>query len=162
MQPRPCAETSRSLSLRFCIAGSFLALGGLLLLGCGGGDATSMPSTRATPAVATPPPPPEKKEPPKPPFEPARCPAGASNCRVATGRIIFIQSYDPDGDGDAHLVLASEDSVTGPGISVLDIRKSLRPHPLPPLGTLVSGAGPVYRGSVGQRQVQVNVVRVAP
>lgn len=164
MHPSPCSETSRSLNLRVFILASFLALGGLAAVGCGGGgdDTTASPATRST--VAKPPTRPEETTPATPSgtsdFAPATCPAGASNCAVATGRIVFIQSYDPDGDGDAHFVLASSDSITGPGISVLDIRKSLRPHPLPPLGTLVSGSGPVYRGSVNQRQVQVDELKV--
>ncbi len=132
-----------------------------MAVGCGGGgdDSASSP-TQST--VAKPPPRPEPPEPGDADLEPATCPAGSSNCRVATGRIIFIQAVDPDGDGDAHFVLASSESITGPGISVLDIRKSLRPHPLPPLGTLVSGSGPVYRGSINQRQVQVDELKVSP
>lgn len=68
---------------------------------------------------------------------------------------------DPDGDGDAHLVLAGAASVTAPGISVIDVGPSLRPRPLPGIGDLVSAAGPVYRGSYGQRQIEAVEVRVA-
>jgi hypothetical protein len=46
------------------------------------------------------------------------------------------------------------DSVTAPGISVIDVSRGLRPDPLPRFGDLVSAAGPVYRGSYGQRQIE--------
>jgi hypothetical protein len=69
---------------------------------------------------------------------------------------------DPDGDGDAHFVLASRQSVTLPGITVIDVEKNLRPHPLPGLGDRVSAAGPVYPGSYGQHQIQATEVHVAP
>jgi hypothetical protein len=69
---------------------------------------------------------------------------------------------DPDGDGDLHLVLAGAGGVTAPGVTVLDVSRELRPSRDPAIGDLVTGAGPVYRGSYGQRQIQVTVVRVAP
>jgi len=84
----------------------------------------------------------------------ARCPGSLSNCREASGRILYVERVDPDGDGDAHFVLASSDSVTAPGISVIDVRKDLRPSPLPGPGDRLSAAGPVYEGSYGQRQIQ--------
>lgn len=93
---------------------------------------------------------------------PAHCPTHASNCATATGRILYIESYDSDGDGDAHFVLASGDSITGPGLAVIDIRVGLRPHPLPRLGTSVSAAGPVYPGTFGQHQIQAEVLHIAP
>jgi hypothetical protein len=91
----------------------------------------------------------------------ATCPAGAANCRSAVGTILYVERVDPDGDGDAHFVLASGDSVTAPGISVIDVERSLRPHPLPGPGARVSAAGPVYRGSYGQRQIQASELHVA-
>ena len=60
---------------------------------------------------------------------------------------------DPDGDGDAHYVLAGG-RITAPGISVIDVPKDLRPRRLPRLGDRVSAAGPVFTGSYGQRQIQ--------
>jgi len=98
----------------------------------------------------------------RPAFRDARCPAGAANCESATGRVLFVEARDPDGDGDAHFVIAGEADVTAPGISVLDIRRELRPRPLPGPGDLVSAAGPVYEGSFGQRQIQADVFEVAP
>jgi hypothetical protein len=89
------------------------------------------------------------------------CPAGAANCRSARGTIIYIEVVDPDGDGDAHFVLASASNVTGGGLTVIDVEKNLRPHPLPRVGDRVSAAGPVYRGSYGQRQIQATELHVA-
>jgi hypothetical protein len=96
-----------------------------------------------------------------PPLKPATCPAEAGNCRSATGRVIYVERVDPDGDGDAHFVLASRQSITGPGISVIDVRRSLRPSPLPGRGDRMSAAGPVYRGSYGQRQIEAIELHVA-
>lgn len=69
---------------------------------------------------------------------------------------------DPDGDGDAHFVLASREAVTAPGISVIDVRRDLRPHPLPGPGDSLSAAGLVQTGSYGQRQIEAVRVRVEP
>jgi hypothetical protein len=92
--------------------------------------------------------------------DPVECPADLSNCRSASGRIVYVERVDPDGDGDAHFVLASRQSITFPGISVIDVRKDLRPHPLPGPGDEISAAGPVFRGSYGQRQIQAIELRV--
>jgi hypothetical protein len=91
----------------------------------------------------------------------ASCPPALSNCRTASGRVIYVERDDPDGDGDAHFVLASGDSITGPGISVIDVRRSLRPSPLPARGDRLSAAGPVYRGSYGQRQIEAIELNVS-
>lgn len=82
-----------------------------------------------------------------------RCAPGAGNCRQAAGRIIFLESRDADGDGDLHLVLAGG-RVTGPGLSVIDVERDLRPRRDPALGDWAAAAGPVYTGSYGQRQIQ--------
>ena len=49
---------------------------------------------------------------------------------------------------------AQRRAITAPGISVIDVRVDLRPHPLPGPGDLIAAAGPVFRGSYGQRQIQ--------
>jgi hypothetical protein len=97
-----------------------------------------------------------------PPVEPATCPPGAANCRSASGVVLYVERVDPDGDGDAHFVLASRQSITAPGISVIDVKRSLRPSPLPRRGDRLSAAGPVYRGSYGQRQIEAIELNVAP
>jgi hypothetical protein len=73
-----------------------------------------------------------------------------------------VERVDPDGDGDAHFVLASREGITGPGISVVDVRRDLRPRPLPAPGDRLSAAGLVQRGSYGQRQIEAVSVTVAP
>ena len=72
-----------------------------------------------------------------------------------------MERVDPDGDGDAHFVLASREGITAPGISVIDVRRDLRPRPLPGPGDRLSGAGVVQVGSYGQRQIEAVRVRVA-
>jgi hypothetical protein len=91
---------------------------------------------------------------------PATCPADAPNCRTASGRILYVERVDPDGDGDAHFVLVSREGITGPGVSVIDVKRSLRPSPLPGPGDWISAAGPVQTGSHGQKQIEAVRVRV--
>jgi hypothetical protein len=131
-----------------------LAVALLLVAGCGGDSPSAEP--------AEPAPPPERPRAQSPvPLEPARCPAELPDCRTASGRIIFVERVDPDGDGDAHFVLASGDSITGPGISTIAVVRSLRPHPLPEPGDRLSAAGQVFRGSFGQKQIEAVELRVA-
>ena len=127
----------------------------LLLAGCGGGGddppaprtaATPTPTARAT-ATATPQPQPRAT------VRHAHCPADAENCAAVTGRVIYVEAVDPDGDGDAHYVLAGG-QVTTPGLSVIDVGRDLRPRRLPRPGELVSAAGPVFTGSHGQSQIE--------
>ena len=80
---------------------------------------------------------------------------------MATGRVVFVEKVDPDGDGDAHFVLAGRPGVTAPGLSAIDVERRRRPRPLPGIGDRLSAAGPVYRGSYGQRQIEARVLHVA-
>lgn len=89
------------------------------------------------------------------------CPAGLANCEVASGRVIYVESVDPDGDGDAHFVTLSNESITSTGITVFDVKPELRPDPLPGRGDLVGGYGPVHQGSYGQSQIEVVEFHVA-
>ena len=91
---------------------------------------------------------------------PLPCPAGAGNCASASGTILYVERVDPDGDGDAHFVLLSSNGVTAPGITVVDVRRGLRPSRLPGPGDSLSAQGPVFTGSYGQRQIQANAIRV--
>lgn len=128
-----------------------------LLAGCGGdNEDPPAPTTRADTAPRT------TTAPPRPapaPLRPARCAAGAANCASATGRVVYVEKVDPDGDGDAHFILLGG-NVTGRGLSVIDVRRDLRPDPLPRPGDTVTAAGPVYRGSHGQRQIEARELRV--
>jgi hypothetical protein len=94
-------------------------------------------------------------------IDPPRCPPRPGNCATATGSVLAVEAVDPDGDGDAHLVLLSPEGITAPGITVIDVERELRPHPLPRAGDHVAAAGPVYRGSYGQRQIQATELRVS-
>ena len=91
----------------------------------------------------------------------APCPPDLPGCRTASGRILYVERVDPDGDGDAHFVLASRQGLTGPGITVVDVRRDLRPRPLPRPGDRLGAAGRVQVGSYGQRQLEAVAVRVA-
>jgi len=136
------------------------------MAGCGSDDGAGDDQTR----IATPTDrssreatfPERSRSEPSPEVERAECPPAQSNCRAASGRIVYVEAVDPDGDGDAHFVLASGDSVSGPGISVIDVKKELRPDPLPGIGDEISAAGPVFTGSYGQRQIEAVELHIAP
>jgi hypothetical protein len=128
--------------------------------GCGGDDPepASAPRAAAGPeasATATP-----RPSRPRRAVEAARCPAGLEGCREATGRVLYVEAVDPDGDGDAHFVLAGG-RITAPGISAIAVRAELRPRRLPRIGDWVSAAGVVWTGSYGQRQIEADVLHVA-
>lgn len=91
---------------------------------------------------------------------PSDCPAGM-HCRSTEGRILYVERVDPDGDGDAHFVIFDSDGVTLPGLTAIDVGKGLRPHPLPETGDLISAAGPVQTGSLGQSQIHAIELHVA-
>jgi len=137
---------------------SFLALA--LLVGCGlddGGTTRESPSPRqpsnsdASRGFAD--------EPET--VKPSRCPEGLPACRTTEGRIVYVEQVDPDGDGDAHFVIADPQGITLPGLTVIDVRKGLRPQPLPGPGDLISAAGPVQTGSYGQDQIHASELHVA-
>jgi len=97
--------------------------------------------------------PPEREQAETETVRPARCPADRPACRTTEGRIVFVERVDPDGDGDAHFVVADPQGITLPGLTAIDVRKGLRPRPLPGVGNLISAAGPVQTGSYGQSQI---------
>ena len=103
----------------------------------------------------------EQPSPPQKKLPKSNCPAERSNCVVASGRVIYVEKVDPDGDGDAHFVTTSSESVTAPGLTIFDVRADLRPDPLPGLGDLIGGAGPVYPGHGVQKQIEVIEFHVA-
>jgi hypothetical protein len=93
---------------------------------------------------------------------PSHCPPGHPACRETVGRIVYVERVDPDGDGDAHFVIRDPQGITLPGLTAIDVRKGLRPHPLPGPGDEVSAAGPVQTGSYGQHQIHALELHVAP
>jgi hypothetical protein len=142
-----------------------LAAAGLVALALAPGGGRGSDDGRAAtpgPVAATPTPaatagPKPRTRRPRHPVRRARCPAGAANCAAVTGRVLYVEAVDPDGDGDAHYVLLGGD-VTAPGISAIDIERALRPRRLARPGDVVSAAGPVYTGSHGQQQIQATEV----
>jgi hypothetical protein len=125
-----------------CLNSRIAAFAGVLALagasGCGGDDdaVNRQPTVEAAETVA-----------------PARCRPDLPSCRSAEGRIVYVERVDPDGDGDAHFVIRDPQGITLRGLTAIDVRKGLRPHPLPGLGDLISAAGPVQTGSYGQSQI---------
>lgn len=113
---------------------------------------STQPKARTAPRTS-----PRKAQPPLPRTP---CPPALAGCRSAAGRIVYVEAVDPDGDGDAHFVLASRESITSPGITVVDVRRDLRPDPLPVVGDRLSAAGPVHTGSYGQRQIEAVAIDV--
>ena len=92
---------------------------------------------------------------------PSHCEPGLPSCRTTEGRIVYVERVDPDGDGDAHFVVIDPQGITLPGLTAIDVRKGLRPHPLPGIGDLISAAGPVQTGSYGQSQIHALELHVA-
>jgi hypothetical protein len=92
---------------------------------------------------------------------PSHCPADLPGCRTTEGRIVYVERVDPDGDGDAHFVIADPQGITLRGLTAIDVRKGLRPQPLPGIGELISAAGPVQTGSYGQSQIHALELHVA-
>jgi hypothetical protein len=133
----------------------------LALAGCGGAGDEVASSPDADADVASPAAGPADQQASAPQLRPPPCPAAAANCERASGQIIYVERIDPDGDGDAHFVLISDESITAPGISVIDVRADLRPRPLPGPGDMLAASGPVYEGHLGQLQIQADAVRVA-
>jgi hypothetical protein len=98
---------------------------------------------------------------PVPRLAPARCAAGLARCRSARGRVVLVQRHDPDGDGDLHVIVTGG-SVTGPGVTAVDVAAGLRPARDPRLGDLATAAGPVQTGTWGQQQIHAVAFRVQP
>jgi hypothetical protein len=141
------------------------------MAGCGGdrdtgGTAPVTTHRQSTAPVAThgqstAPVPAHRQRPRRETVERATCPSGVPACRSAQGRITYVERVDPDGDGDAHFVILDAQGITLPGLTAIDVRRGLRPQPLPGPGDLISAAGPVQTGSYGQHQIHALVVHVA-
>jgi len=131
----------------------------LTVIGCGRVGETTETGSEAQvverPAAHSRPRPPAQK------VTPSHCPAGLPSCRSTEGRIAYVERVDPDGDGDAHFVIVDPQSITLPELTAIDVRKGLRPHPLPGPGDLISAAGPVQTGSYQQSQIHALELHVA-
>jgi hypothetical protein len=136
--------------IRAGAAACALALAGC---GCGGGDSTTS-GRLSTPSDSKPEPLPAET------VAPSHCSVGHPACRETVGRIVYVEANDPDGDGDAHFVILDPQGITFRGLTSIDVRADLRPHPLPGPGDLVSAAGPVQTGSFGQHQIHAMELHV--
>jgi|GEM_PF-708002 len=148
----------------------FAALAGVAALiaapGCGGGGEGSggdgtQARTRPDRTAPAPSASRQGEEPPAQTVAPSHCPPGHPSCRTTEGRIVYVERVDPDGDGDAHFVVVDPQGITLPGLTAIDVRTGLRPHPLPGPGDLISAAGPVQTGSYGQHQIHALELHVA-
>ena len=138
--------------------GSLTVLAGIVVLsvavGCGGGGTEpDAPRGAAPPQVDRKPSRDSHADDAVRTVAPSHCPAGVPDCRTTEGRIVYVERVDPDGDGDAHFVIADPQGITLRGLTAIDVRKGLRPRPLPETGDLLSAAGPVQTGSYGQSQI---------
>ena len=116
-----------------------------------------------------PPPPPDRASPVATPTATARprarlrrprCPADVPGCASTSGRIVYVERVDPDGDGDLHVVVADRRSVTLPGLTAVDVSKDLRPRRDPRVGDQAAAMGPVQTGSYDQSQIHALRFRV--
>jgi hypothetical protein len=130
-----------------------------LLAGCGTSEGETASTRKVKPHLTMPP---DQASPSQELPQPSHCPFGHPACRETVGRIVYVERVDPDGDGDAHFVIRDPQGITLPGLTAIDVRKGLRPHPLPGFGDLISAAGPVQTGSYGQHQIHALELHVAP
>lgn len=145
------------------MAGGAGALVALALLGaaCGCGEGTGGSGAAASPQEGAPAPDQKRAEGRAQVVAPSKCPPELGACRSAEGRIVYVERIDPDGDGDAHFVIADPQGITLRGLTAIDVRRGLRPQPLPGPGDLISAAGPVQTGSYGQSQIHAIELHVA-
>jgi hypothetical protein len=145
---------------RGCLIASWVAATLLIAAsGCGGvADSTDSSAERPTVTHSEPR---DRTEVAADTVAPSHCPPDLPSCRTVEGRIVYVERVDPDGDGDAHFVVADPQGITLLGLTAIDVRPGLRPHPLPGIGDLVSAAGPVQTGSYGQSQIHALELHVA-
>jgi len=135
----------------------------VLACGCAGtGDTTEQSASHEERSAPVPDSPdPARERPAAATVAPSHCPPDLPGCRTAEGQIAYVESVDPDGDGDAHFVIVDPQGITLPGLTAIDVRRGLRPEPLPEVGDLISAAGQVQTGSYGQSQIHAVVLHVA-
>jgi hypothetical protein len=92
-----------------------------------------------------------EREPPR--LARPRCRDDVPGCASTSGRIVYVERVDPDGDGDLHVGVADRQGVTLRGLTAIDVSKELRPRRDPRIGDVAAAMGPVQRGSLGQDQI---------
>jgi hypothetical protein len=127
-----------------------LVLAAVVVAALPGDDRHAAPAEPRASATAEPTPAPKPKR--KPDVLRTRCPDDVPGCRAVRGTVLYVESVDPDGDGDLHVVVEGG-SITLPGMTAIDIAPELRPRRDPRIGDRVSAAGPVQTGSYGQSQI---------
>jgi hypothetical protein len=133
-----------------------LVLAAVVVAALPGDDRHAAPAEpRAAAPTATPEPAPKRK----PDVRRTRCPDDVPGCRAVRGTVLYVESVDPDGDGDLHVVVDGG-SITLPGMTAIDIAPELRPRRDPGIGDRVSAAGPVQTGSYGQSQIHALELRI--
>ena len=136
-----------------------LVAGAVVLAGCGGGGkdeptrAATPEPTRTPTATATPRPARDR------PLARPRCLEEVPDCRSTSGRIVYVERVDADGDGDLHVVVSDRRGVTLRGLTAIDVSKDLRPRRDPRIGERAAAMGPVQTGSYGQSQIHALVFR---
>jgi len=108
------------------------------------------PRERAPRAETERTPQPERRE---PRLARPRCRDDVPGCASTSGRIVYVERVDPDGDGDLHVVVGDRQGITLRGLTAIDVSKDLRPRHDPRIGDLAAAMGPVQRGSFGQDQI---------
>jgi hypothetical protein len=122
-----------------------------------GDDAPPPPRVVATPTptsapIATP-------RPARRPLARPPCRDGVPGCASTSGRIVYVERVDPDGDGDLHVVVTDGRGVTLRGLTAIDVSKELRPRRDPRVGEQAAAMGPVQTGSYGQSQIHALTFR---
>jgi hypothetical protein len=74
--------------------------------------------------------------------------AGNFACSRVSGRVIWVQKHDPDGDGDRHLIVMAR---LHPRI--VKLAKTFRVEPLPGIGDHVDAVGWVQVGASGHAEI---------
>ena len=127
----------------------------LVLWPRGGEDEPARPRAQATPTAT-----PTATATPRPRLRRPRCPDDVPGCASTSGRIVYLERVDPDGDGDLHVVVADRRGVTFRGVTAVDVSKELRPRRDPRVGDEAAAMGPVQTGSFGQSQIHALTFRV--
>ena len=140
--------------LRLAALALVLAVGG-----CGGSDAPPRAETPTPAPTRTATPTPEATPRPVRRLRAPRCRPEVPDCARVSGRIVYVERVDPDGDGDLHVVVTDRHGVTLAGLTSIDVSKDLRPRRDPRVGERAAAMGPVQTGSYGQSQIHALVFR---
>jgi hypothetical protein len=85
------------------------------------------------------------------PLPRAECPVGLANCVRASGRVLYVETVDPDGDGDLHVVLADR------SLTIIKVPAGVRPAHNPGVGDGVGAAGQMTTGSSNEPELRAAV-----